>query len=160
MEVILSVHKLNFLSCQGMSDLKTHILSALSCSTIWGTNRQMQHIYPAKTGWGQIWKYWLLYWKLTYFSSQQMITKITFKGDLLFLHESVIGMISEKGAIITSLRTCFDASNLGKAQRVCHSQVPVQWYTAEKGDADVDVGVEDEAEQLAALLTVDPVIVL
>lgn len=59
-----------------------------------------------------------------------------------------------------ALRTCFDSSNLGEAQRECHGQIPVQWYTAEKRNADVDVGVEDESEQLAALLTVDPVIVL
>lgn len=58
------------------------------------------------------------------------------------------------------LHTCFDSSDLGEAQRIRHSQVPVQWYTAEKGDADVDISVEDEAEQLAALLTVDPVIVV
>lgn len=58
------------------------------------------------------------------------------------------------------LHTCFDSSDLGEAQRIRHSQVPVQWYTAEEGDADVDVSVEDEAEQLAALLTVDPVIVV
>lgn len=56
--------------------------------------------------------------------------------------------------------TCFDPSNLGKTQRVCHSQVPVQWYTAQKGDADVDIRVEDEAKKLAALLSMDPVIVL
>lgn len=51
-------------------------------------------------------------------------------------------------------------SNLDKAQRVRHSQVPIQGYAAQEGDADVDVGVEDETEQLAALLTVDPDIVL
>lgn len=56
--------------------------------------------------------------------------------------------------------TCFDASNLGKTQRVCYSQVPVQWYTAQKGDADVDIRVEDEAKKLAALLSMDPVIML
>lgn len=56
--------------------------------------------------------------------------------------------------------TCFDASNLGKTQRVRHSQVPVQWYTAKKGDADVDIRVEDEAKKLAALLSMDPVIML
>lgn len=50
MEVTLSVRKLNFLFCQGMSDLKTYILSGLSCSIIWGTNRQMRHIHPTKTG--------------------------------------------------------------------------------------------------------------
>lgn len=59
-----------------------------------------------------------------------------------------------------SQHTCFDLSDLCKAQRICHSQVSVQWDTAEEGDADVDVSVEDEAEQFAALLTVDPVIVL
>lgn len=56
--------------------------------------------------------------------------------------------------------TCFNPSNFGKAQRISHGQVPVHGYAAQEGDADVDVGVEDEAEQLAALLTVDPVIVL
>lgn len=59
-----------------------------------------------------------------------------------------------------SKHTCFDSSHLGEAQGIRHGQVPVQRYTAEEGDADVDVSVEDEAEQLAALLTVDPVIVL
>lgn len=59
-----------------------------------------------------------------------------------------------------TLHTCFDSSNLGEAQRVCHSQVPVQRYTAKEGDADVDISVEDEAKQFAALLTMDPVIML
>lgn len=65
-----------------------------------------------------------------------------------------------KDSQILHLRTCFDPSNLGKAQRVCHSQVPVQWDAAEKRNAHVDVRVEDEAEEFAALLTVDPVIML
>lgn len=56
--------------------------------------------------------------------------------------------------------TCFDPANFGEAQRIRHSQVPVQWYTAEKCNADIDICVEDETEQLAALLTMDPVIVL
>ncbi len=50
MEVILSLHKLNFLLCQGMAHLKTHILSRLYSSTVWGTNYQMQYLYPTKTG--------------------------------------------------------------------------------------------------------------
>lgn len=65
-----------------------------------------------------------------------------------------------KGSQILHLGTCFDPSNLGEAQRVRHSQVPVQWDAAEKCDAHVDVGVEDEAEEFAALLTVDPVVML
>lgn len=56
--------------------------------------------------------------------------------------------------------TCFDSSDLGEAQRIRDSQVPVQWYAAQKGNTDVDVGVEDEAEQLAALLAVDPVVMM
>lgn len=59
-----------------------------------------------------------------------------------------------------SLHTCFDASNFCKSQRIRHSQVPVQRDATEEGNADVDVGVEDEAEQLAALWPVDPVIML
>lgn len=59
-----------------------------------------------------------------------------------------------------NLRTGFDPSNLGKAQRVRHSQVPVQRDAAKKGDAHVDVGVEDEAEEFAALLPMDPVVML
>lgn len=55
---------------------------------------------------------------------------------------------------------CFNSSNLREAQRIRHGQIPVQRYTAEEGDADVDISVEDEAEQLAALLTVDPVVTL
>lgn len=61
---------------------------------------------------------------------------------------------------VLNLHTCFDPSNLGKAQRVCHSQVPVQRDAAEKRDAHVDVRVEDEAEEFATLLTVDPVVML
>lgn len=57
-------------------------------------------------------------------------------------------------------RTCFDSSNLDKAKGVRHSQVPIQRYAAQEGNADIDVSVEDKAKQLAALLTVDPVIVL
>lgn len=79
------------------------------------------------------------------------------KDHDLFLFEWYI--FQKKSPSLTT-HTCFDSSNLGEAQGICHSQVPVQWYTAEKGDAHVDIGVEDEAEQLAALLTVDPVIVL
>lgn len=56
--------------------------------------------------------------------------------------------------------TCFDSSNLGEAQRICHGQIPVQWYTAEEGDADIDISVEDEAKELAARLPMDPVIAL
>lgn len=64
-----------------------------------------------------------------------------------------------KGQML-NLRTGFDPSNLGKAQRVRHSQVPVQRDAAKKGDAHVDVGVEDEAEEFAALLPMDPVVML
>lgn len=56
--------------------------------------------------------------------------------------------------------TCFNASHLCKPQRVRHGQIPVQRYAAEEGDADVDICVEDEAEQLAALLPVDPVVMM
>ena len=56
--------------------------------------------------------------------------------------------------------TCFDPSNLNEAKGVRNSQVPIQGYAAQEGDADIDVSVEDEAKQLAALLTMDPVIVL
>lgn len=59
-----------------------------------------------------------------------------------------------------TLHTCFNSSNLSEAQRIRHGQIPVQWYTAEEGDTDVDISVEDEAEKLAALLTVDPVVML
>lgn len=61
---------------------------------------------------------------------------ITFRVDILF----------KKKRPSLSQHTCFDSSNLGEAQRIGHGQVPVQRYTAEEGDADVDVGVEDEAE--------------
>lgn len=70
-----------------------------------------------------------------------------------------VNIFQEKSPFLT-VHTCFDPSNLGEAQRIRHSQVSVQRYTAEEGDADVDICVEDEAEQLAALLTVDPVITL
>lgn len=59
-----------------------------------------------------------------------------------------------------TLRTCFDPSDFGKAQRVRYGQVSVQRDAAKEGDADVDVGVEDEAKELAALLAVDPVVTL
>lgn len=65
-----------------------------------------------------------------------------------------------KTSPFVTLRTCLDPSNLGKAQRIRHSQVSVQRDAAQEGDADVDVRVEDEAKQLAAPLAVDPVIVL
>lgn len=58
------------------------------------------------------------------------------------------------------MHTCLDLSNLGKAQGVGHSQIPVQGDAAEERDAHVDVRVEDEAEELAALLAVDPVVML
>lgn len=56
--------------------------------------------------------------------------------------------------------TCLDSPDLNEAQRIRHSQVPVQWYAAQEGNADVDVCVEDEAEQFAALLPMDPVVVV
>jgi len=57
-------------------------------------------------------------------------------------------------------RTCLDSADLGEPHGVGDGQVSVQRDAAEEGDADVDVGVEDEAEQLATLLAVDPVVVL
>lgn len=79
--------------------------------------------------------------------------------DRIFFKSNIILKQKKRSQVLTP-HTCFDLSDLGEAQRIGHSQVPVQRYAAEKGDTDVDVCVEDEAEQLAALLTVDPVIVL
>lgn len=69
-------------------------------------------------------------------------------------------ILFEKTSPFLTLHTCLDPSDLGKAQRIRHSQVSVQRDAAQEGDADVDVRVENEAKQLAAPLAVDPVIVL
>lgn len=84
MEVILSLHKLNFLLCQAMSDLKTHILSKLSSRTVWGTNNQIQYLYPAKTGCDAVCcisdlKVLLYYWEVTsktFFESEVLMTQL------------------------------------------------------------------------------------
>lgn len=74
--------------------------------------------------------------------------------------KSNIDLKQNKRSQVLTAHTCFDPSDLGEAQRIGHSQVPVQRYAAEKSDTDVDVCVEDEAEQLAALRTMDPDILL
>lgn len=66
MEVILSLHKLNFLLCQGMADLNTHIHSAGSAAAqfeeiivkcnIFILQKQDEMQYRIC----QIWKHWLI----------------------------------------------------------------------------------------------------
>ncbi|KAL0609741.1 Protein GVQW1 [Plecturocebus cupreus] len=53
-----------------------------------------------------------------------------------------------------------DAAQAGEAQWVGHGQVAVDRDAAQEGNADVDVGVEDEAEELAGPGAVDPVVVV
>lgn len=55
---------------------------------------------------------------------------------------------------------CFDPADFSEFQGMSHCQVTIHRYAAEEGDADVDVGVEDETEQLAGHLTVDPVVMV
>lgn len=56
--------------------------------------------------------------------------------------------------------TCLDTSHLNEPERVGDRQVSVQRDAAEEGDANIDVGVENEAEEFATLLAVDPVVAL
>ena len=56
--------------------------------------------------------------------------------------------------------SCLDTAQAGEPQRVGHSQVPVHRDAAQEGDADVEVGVKDEPEELARARAVDPVVVV
>ena len=53
-----------------------------------------------------------------------------------------------------------DTAQAGEPQRVGHGQVPVHRDAAQEGDADVDVGVKDEPEELAGAGAMDPVVVM
>lgn len=64
----------------------------------------------------------------------------------VFLVQHVFRFFPSQGSSLCCIQTCFDSSNFHKAQRVCHSQVPVQWYAAQERDADIDISIEDEAK--------------
>lgn len=108
-------------------------------------------------------KYWLLhYWQLSQTKCFILIDPSETQSHQFCLFFFSHGFVLRTWVIspFFTLHTCFYSSNLGEAQRVCHSQVPVQRYTAEEGDADVDISIENEAKQLATLLTMDPIIML
>ena len=134
-----------------LADAETHIPSRLGSSTVWEKHHQMLYLNHVKTGWDA--------------AACVIGESVTFSLNSCFIIYLIIyfkidSQRHDRTRPPFAPRTCFDSSHLGEAQRVGHSQVPVQRYAAEEGDADIDVRVEDEAEQLAAPLTVDPVITL